>query len=76
MILKLCEKQEGLGMERSMEEIEHMLMHALTEESLEERIEQASSQVEVYNLMKELSYFDLSLEEFQAGIKALQSNEL
>lgn len=63
-------------MERDIAEIEHMLMHALTEESLAERIEQAASQLEVYNIMKELPYFDLSMEEFQAGIKALQSNEL
>ena len=62
-------------MEREIGEIEHMLMHALTEDSLEERIEQAASQMEVYNLMKELPYFDLSLEEFQAGIRALQSSE-
>ena len=62
-------------MEREIGEIEHMLMHALTEESLEERIEQAASQMEVYSLMKELPYFDLSLEEFQAGIMALQSSE-
>ena len=62
-------------MEREIEEIEHMLMHALTEDSLAERIEQAASQMEVYNLMKELPYFDLSLEEFQAGIRALQSSE-
>lgn len=62
-------------MERKIGEIEHMLMHALTEESLEERIEQAASQMEVYSLMKELPYFDLSLEEFQAGIMALQSSE-
>lgn len=62
-------------MERKIGEIEHMLMHALTEESLEERIEQAASQMEVYSLMKELPYFDLSLEEFQAGIRALQSSE-
>ena len=61
-------------MEREIGEIEHMLMHALTEESLEERIEQAASQMEVYSLMKELPYFDLSLEEFQAGIRALQSS--
>ena len=61
-------------MEREIGEIEHMLMHALTEDSLEERIEQAASQMEVYNLMKELPYFDLSLEEFQAGIRALQSS--
>ena len=63
-------------MERDIEEIEHMLMHALTEDTLAERIEQAASQLEVYNIMKELPYFDLSQEEFQAGIKSLQSNEL
>lgn len=62
-------------MERNIEEIEHMLMHALTEDSIAERIEQAVSQMEVYDLMKELSYFDLSLEEFQAGIRALQSKD-
>lgn len=62
-------------MERNIEEIEHMLMHALTEDSIAERIEQAVSQLEVYDLMKELPYFDLSLEEFQAGIIALQSED-
>ncbi|SEH37890.1 hypothetical protein [Selenomonas sp. KH1T6] len=62
-------------MERNIEEIEHMLMHALTEDSIAERIEQAVSQQEVYDLMKELPYFDLSLEEFQAGIIALQSKD-
>lgn len=62
-------------MERNIEEIEHMLMHALTEDSIAERIEQAVSQMEVYDLMKELSYFDLSLEEFLAGIRALQSKD-
>ena len=62
-------------MERNIEEIEHMLMHALTEDSIAECIEQAVSQQEVYDLMKELPYFDLSLEEFQAGIRALQSKD-
>ena len=62
-------------MEREIGEIKHMLMHALTEDSLAERIEQAVSQMEVYDLMKELPYFDLSLEEFQAGIMALQSDD-
>lgn len=60
-------------MERNIEEIRHMLMHALTEDSLAERLDQAASQLEVYGIMKELPYFDLSLEEFQAGIQALQS---
>ena len=62
-------------MAREIGEIEHMLMHALTEGTLAERIEGAASQLEVYNIMKELPYFDLSLEEFQVGIKALQSSD-
>lgn len=57
---------------RDIEEIKHMLMHALTEETLEESMEQAASQLEAYNLMKELPYFDLTIEEFRAGIEALQ----
>ena len=35
-------------MERNIEEIEHMLMHALTEDSIAERIEQAVSQLEAW----------------------------
>ncbi len=62
-------------MARSIEEIEHMLFHALTEEALVERIEQASSQQEVYDILGELSYFDLTMEEFQSGIKQLQSRQ-
>lgn len=62
-------------MARSIEEIEHMLLHALTEDALAERIEQASSQQEVYDILGELSYFDLTMEEFQSGIKRLQSRQ-
>ena len=62
-------------MARSIEEIEHMLLHALTEDNLVERIEQASSQKEVYGILGELSYFDLTMEEFQSGIKRLQSRQ-
>ncbi len=75
-ILRLCKTEGRTYMERNIGEIEHMLMHALTEDSLAGRIDQAASQLEVYNLMKELPYFDLSLEEFQAGIKALQSSDV
>ena len=62
-------------MARSIEEIEHMLLHALTEDDLVEKIEQASSQQEVYDILGELSYFDLTMEEFQSGIKCLQSRQ-
>ena len=53
------------------EEIKHMLFHALTEESLEAKLDAAKSQQEVYGILQELDYFTLSMEEFQQGIKAI-----
>ena len=55
-------------------EIKHMLFHALTEESLEERLDQAESQQEVYAILQELDYFTLTMEEFQQGIAAMQAD--
>ena len=55
------------------EEIKHMLFHALTEESLEAKLVAAKSQQEVYGILQELDYFTLSMEEFQQGIKAMQN---
>ncbi|MBR1695104.1 MAG: hypothetical protein IJ709_06865 [Selenomonas sp.] len=55
------------------EEIKHMLFHALTEESLEAKLDAAKSQQEVYAILQELDYFTLSMEEFQQGIKAMQN---
>ena len=55
------------------EEIKHMLFHALTEESLEAKLDTAKSQQEVYGILQELDYFTLSMEEFQQGIKAMQN---
>ena len=55
------------------EEIKHMLFHALTEESLEAKLDVAKSQQEVYGILQELDYFTLSMEEFQQGIKAMQN---
>jgi len=56
-------------------EIKHMLLHALTEESLTERLDQAKSQQEVYGILQELSYFTLTMDEFKQGIEALQNEE-
>ena len=56
------------------EEIKHMLFHALTEESLEAKLDAAKSQQEVYEILQELDYFTLSMEEFQQGIKAMQND--
>ena len=55
-------------------EIKHMLFHALTEESLEERLDQAKSQQEVYAILQELDYFTLTMEEFQQGIAVMQAD--
>lgn len=60
---------------RDIEEIEHMLFHALTEESLETQLDRAKSQQEVFALLQTLPYFDLSAEEFQAGIDSMRESE-
>ena len=56
------------------EEIKHMLFHALTEESLAARLDEAKSQQEVYGILQELDYFTLTMEEFQQGIQAIQED--
>ena len=56
-------------------EIKHMLLHALTEDKLVERLDKAKSQQEVYGILQELSYFTLTREEFKQGIEALQNEE-
>lgn len=60
---------------RDIEEIEHMLFHALTEESLDASLDHAKSQQEVYKILQTLAYFDLSPEEFQAGIASMRESE-
>lgn len=55
------------------EEIEHLLLHALTEDTVTERLDVARSQQEVYAILSELPYFKLSMEEFQQGILAMQA---
>ena len=60
---------------RDIEEIEHMLFHALTEDAIGEQLEQAKSQQEVYAIFQTIPYFDLTLEEFQAGIQSIRESE-
>ena len=43
------------------EEIEHLLLHALTEATVTERLDVARSQQEVYAILSELPYFKLSM---------------
>ncbi len=54
------------------DEIVHMLLHALSEDSVGERLDSAKSQQEVYAILSEIPYFTLSMEEFQAGIRELR----
>ena len=56
-------------------EIKHMLLHALTEDSVAERLDEAKSQQEVYEILQEFSYFTLTMDEFKQGIIALQNEE-
>ena len=56
-------------------EIEHMLLHALTEESVGEKLDGAKSQQEVYEALQTLPYFTLTMEEFQQGIMALKDQQ-
>ena len=56
-------------------EIEHMLLRALTEESVGEKLDGAKSQQEVYEALKTLPYFTLTMEEFQQGIQALKNEQ-
>jgi hypothetical protein len=56
-------------------EIKHMLLHALTEDELVERLDKAKFQQEVYGILQELSYFTLTMEEFKQGIEAQQNEE-
>lgn len=57
------------------EEIRHMLLHALTEESTGDSLDRAKSQQEVYEILRKLPYFSLSMEEFQQGIQALREEQ-
>ena len=56
-------------------EIEQMLLHALTEESVGEQLDGAKSQQEVYEALQTLPYFTLTMEEFQQGIMALKDQQ-
>ena len=58
--------------EERLAEIEHLLVHALSEDSVAAELEAARSQQEAYAVLQQLPYFDLTMEEFQAGLKALQ----
>ncbi|MGN0949615.1 MAG: hypothetical protein ACI4OH_02580 [Mitsuokella sp.] len=61
--------------QRAIEEITHILLHALTEESIGEKLDGAKSQQEVYEALKTLPYFKLTMDEFKIGIEALRQQQ-
>ncbi|RGS71894.1 hypothetical protein [Mitsuokella sp. AF21-1AC] len=61
--------------QRAVEEITHMLLHALTEDGIGEQLDAARSQQEVYDVLKTLPYFTLTMEEFRIGIEALRQQQ-
>lgn len=61
--------------QRAVEEITHMLLHALTEDGIGEQLDAAKSQQEVYDVLKTLPYFTLTMEEFRIGIEALRQQQ-
>ena len=61
--------------QRVIDQITHILLHALTEDGIGEQLEHAKSQQEVYKLLQTLPYFKLTFEEFQLGIQALRQQQ-
>lgn len=61
--------------QRAVEEITHMLLHALTEDGIGEQLDAARSQQEVYDVLKTLPYFTLTMDEFRIGIEALRQQQ-
>ena len=61
--------------QRAIDQITHILLHALTEDGIGEQLEHAKSQQEVYKLLQTLPYFKLTFEEFQLGIQALRQQQ-
>ena len=52
-------------------EATHILLHALAEDSVQQDLDQAATQLEGYNILKRLHYFTLTPEEFRAGLTEL-----
>lgn len=61
--------------QRAVEKITHMLLHALTEDGIGEQLDAARSQQEVYDVLKTLPYFTLTMEDFRIGIEALRQQQ-
>ncbi len=61
--------------QRALDQITHILLHALTEDGIGEKLEAAKSQQDVYKALQTLPYFKLTFEEFRIGIEALRQQQ-
>lgn len=70
------DEAEGISEEqRALDQITHVLLHALTEDGIGEKLEAARSQQDVYEALQTLPYFKLTFEEFRIGIEALRQQQ-
>ncbi len=70
------DEAEGISEEqRALDQITHILLHALTEDGIGEKLEAARSQQDVYEALQTLPYFKLTFEEFRIGIEALRQQQ-
>ncbi|MGN8836329.1 hypothetical protein ACTNCI_05035 [Mitsuokella jalaludinii] len=61
--------------QHALDQITHILLHALTEDGIGEKLESAKSQQDVYKALQTLPYFKLTFEEFRIGIEALRQQQ-
>ena len=61
--------------QRALDQITHILLHALTEDGIGEKLEAAKSQQDVYKALQTLPYFKLTIDEFRIGIEALRQQQ-
>ena len=51
--------------QRALDQITHILLHALTEDGIGEKLEAAKSQQDVYKALQTVPYFKLTIDEFR-----------
>ena len=61
--------------QHALDQITHILLHALTEDGIGEKLEAAKSQQGVYKALQTLPYFKLTFDEFRIGIEALRQQQ-
>lgn len=61
--------------QHALDQITHILLHALTEDGIGEKLEAAKSQQDVYKALQTLPYFKLTIDEFRIGIEALRQQQ-